>query len=302
VADLVTAVMPDEPTGADSLRHSWAHYAIDNHFENHVIEEDSTPVGHTWLRHPPWDQQPSRECRIGVEILPDRMCDQLFGEAYGQIESAAAREEAHTLYTYARETETEVLAYLESHGYSEERRSRWWELDLVGNRERLLTMYEVSKRRMVGAGIELSTLDREDDPERYRRLYRLEVDGAADVPTTVPYVPASFEAYMDEITGVGVFPDRVWIAKDGPVYVGTSMLEYPPTRGNVWTSWTTTARAARGLGIARALKLATVAQAIELDVPSVRTDNDYENAPILHINEQLGYQRIPGEIELRRSL
>jgi GNAT superfamily N-acetyltransferase len=230
------------------------------------------------------------------------MSHQIFDEAYGRIEAAAAREEARTLYTYARETEAEVLAYLSSRGYREDRRSRWWELDLIGNRERLLSMYEESKERMAAAGIELTTLDREDDPERYRRLFKLEVEGAADIPTTVPYVPSSFEAYMDDITGVGVHPDRVWIAKDGPVYVGTSMLEYPPTRGNVWTNWTTTARAARGLGIARALKLATVAQAIELGVPSVRTDNDYENAPILHLNDQLGYQRIPGEIELRRPL
>jgi hypothetical protein len=296
----VTAIMPDEPVGADSLRHSWAHYAIDEHFENHVIEEDSRRVGHTWLRHSPWDRQPGRECRVGVEVWPDLQSDRLLAAAYEQIERIAGARGARTLFTFARETEDVVLAHLATRGYREERRSRWWELDLVGKRDRLQAMNEESRRRMEAQGVVLTTLDKEDDPERFARLYRLEVDGEQDVPTTVPHVAASFEAYMDEITGVGIYPDRVWIARVGAEYVGTSMLEYPPTRGNVWTGWTTTARMARGRGIARALKLATVIQAIEFGVPKVRTDNDHENAPILHINEQLGYSRIPGEIELLR--
>jgi len=35
-------------------------------------------------------------------------------------------------------------------------------------------------------------------------------------------------------------------------------------------------------------------QAIALGVTRVRTENDGENAPILHLNEQMGYRRIPG--------
>ena len=80
-----------------------------------------------------------------------------------------------------------------------------------------------------------------------------------------------------------------------------SVLAYPPQRGNVWTAWTCTARSVRGRGLARALKLETLAQAIELGVPKVRTANDGENAPILHLNEQMGYQRLPGWLEFHRT-
>jgi len=53
----------------------------------------------------------------------------------------------------------------------------------------------------------------------------------------------------------------------------------------------------RGRGIARGVKLQTLAQAAELGVPEVRTDNDSENAPMLHINERSGYHPRPGFVE-----
>ena len=71
--------------------------------------------------------------------------------------------------------------------------------------------------------------------------------------------------------------------------MGISMLSYPPMRGVVVTDWTGTARKVRGRGVARALKCETVMQAIALGVGRVRTDNDSQNAPILHINETMGY-------------
>jgi GNAT superfamily N-acetyltransferase len=66
----------------------------------------------------------------------------------------------------------------------------------------------------------------------------------------------------------------------------------------VWTGFTCTHPDYRGRGIARAVKLQSLAQAIELGIPSVRTGNDSENAPMLHINETLGYDPLPGYISL----
>jgi RimJ/RimL family protein N-acetyltransferase len=76
-----------------------------------------------------------------------------------------------------------------------------------------------------------------------------------------------------------------------------SYLKFPPVRGTVWTGFTCTDADHRGRGVARAVKLQSLAQAVELGVPVVRTDNDAENAPMLHINESLGYVRKPGWVE-----
>jgi RimJ/RimL family protein N-acetyltransferase len=96
--------------------------------------------------------------------------------------------------------------------------------------------------------------------------------------------------------------ERWWIALDRDEPVAMSYLAYPPVRGIVWTSFTGAHRAYRGRGIARAVKLQTLAQAVQLGVAEVRTDNDSTNKPMLHINETLGYERIPGYAGFEKRL
>ena len=86
------------------------------------------------------------------------------------------------------------------------------------------------------------------------------------------------------------------------IVVGLSVLSYPPVRGIVNTSYTATARSVRGLGVARATKGETLVQAIGLGVDRVRTGNDAQNAPILHINAAMGYRPIAGAIEFMKDL
>jgi mycothiol synthase len=126
-------------------------------------------------------------------------------------------------------------------------------------------------------------------------------EAASDVPTTIPHVGEPFEQFMKWFDAPSVRLDRMWIAREGDDIVGISVLAYPPTRGNVWTDWTGTARKVRGRGVARALKVETVMQAIALGTKRVRTENDGENAPILHLNEEMGYTRIPGSVQLLKD-
>jgi hypothetical protein len=58
----------------------------------------------------------------------------------------------------------------------------------------------------------------------------------------------------------------------------------------------------RGRGIARALKCETLAQAIALGVDRVRTGNDAQNDPILHINESMGYRPITGRVDFLKDM
>lgn len=76
---------------------------------------------------------------------------------------------------------------------------------------------------------------------------------------------------MDALSGLRV--DPTWVARLGEEIAGVSRLSYPPRRGAVMTDWTGTSR-------------------------RVRTDNDFRNAPILHLNESMGYRHRSDMIQL----
>ena len=46
----------------------------------------------------------------------------------------------------------------------------------------------------------------------------------------------------------------------------------------------------------------SLAQAVELGVSEVRTGNDAENMAMLHINEMLGYELMPGFVSFAKRL
>jgi GNAT superfamily N-acetyltransferase len=163
-------------------------------------------------------------------------------------------------------------------------------------------MAEASRERMRAQGIRLLTLADDTDPDLFVKLKAMSDEADADVPTTVPWVPLELSEFLRLYESPGLHRDRCWIARDGEGIVGISQLSYPPVRGVVQTDWTGMARRARGQGIARALKCETLMQAIALGVDRVRTDNDSANAPILHINETMGYVRRPDAIQLLKPL
>lgn len=155
---------------------------------------------------------------------------------------------------------------------------------------------------MRAEGIHLLTLADDPDPAKYAKVWRLSEEASDDIPTTLARVPESLDDYLRWYRSPDMREDRFWLARTGEDIVGVSVLAYPPVRGVVGTAWTATARAIRGRGVARALKCETLAQAIALGVPRVRTGNDAANAPILHLNETMGYRPIEGSIDFLRSV
>jgi hypothetical protein len=302
VADLLTAVHPDDPEDPLLMRHWWSVVDLGSTHERYVALRDGDPVGFAAMRHTSWDRTRKRFAGLQADLLPElRTAERLAGLLHA-VERRAAEDGAHTITAWAWETDRLRIDVLRERGFREERRERFWELDLTANRERLLAMAEDSRRRMREAGIRLLTLDRDEDPARYRKLWGMSNEAGKDVPTTVPHTPWPFEKFERWLTSPGIREDRVWIARLDDAIVGVSILSYPPLRGVVVTEWTGTARSVRGRGVARALKCESVLQAISLGVPRVRTDNDGQNAPILHINATMGYERRADMIQFLKPL
>jgi mycothiol synthase len=293
-ADVGTAVRPDEPEDPEAWRHWWSTDDPAWTNERFIVLRDANPIGFARHNHWPWDQMNKRYGRIGFELLPAERTDTQLATVFDVIEERAHSSGTRIFSTYGREDDQWLARWFVDRGYREERRNKAWELDLVAQRTKIEDMAAQSREKMRAAGITIYTIDKDPDPEKFHKIHEMSEEAASDVPTTIPHVRQSFEVFARWFDSPTVRLDRMWIAREGDDIVGISVLSYPPTRGNVWTDWTGTARKVRGRGVARALKLETVMQAIGLGVKSVRTENDGENAPILHLNEQMGYGRIPG--------
>lgn len=302
-ADVQTAVRPERPQDPVMWRYWWEHPWDDSVWTRFVASAGGRPVGFCQTNRPRrWEDMPERFGRIAVELAPEaRMpirLDALMAFTEDHVTGQGARRTSQWIW----EDDAPKLAVAAARGFHEERRERFWELALAANRERLARMADASRARMREQGIRIMTLAEDTDPDRYMKLWRMSNEAEQDVPTTVPHVPAPFEGFMSSLRTPAVREDRVWIARIGDEAVGISMLGYPPVRGIVQTEWTGTARSVRGKGVARVLKCETVMQAIALGVDRVQTDNDSKNAPILHLNESMGY-RITGEmIQLLKDL
>lgn len=300
-ADLYTALRPHDPADPAQLRHWWTIEAADNVIERWVALRGGRMVGLAFQRHAPWDKMPKRFGRVSGDLLPDERTAARLDALYAHAEARSRADGTKTFTTWAWEDDPLVLDVLGARGFKEERHERFWECDLVANREKLTAMAEASRRRMRAEGIQILTLAQDTDPEKYKKLWRMSDEAEQDVPTTVPHVETAWAVFEQWMRSPGLHEDRQWIARLGDDIVGVSQLSYPPTRGHVQTDWTGTARKVRGRGVARALKCETVMQAIALGVPKVRTDNDGENAPILHLNASMGYQRLKDQIQLMKE-
>jgi len=300
-AAIYTAHDPDEPQDPDVIRHRWSVDHPEWVRERFLLESDGRPVGFAFRGHRWWDRPTGRFAFNEVRAIPEGRDPSRLNPVYERLEGANVDDGAQILGTRVREGFDWDIAVLESRGYRRDRLSKAWELDLAGNREALLDARRRSREAMRRQGIELLTEAAAADPEMLSRLHLLNEETSQDVPSTVPHEPVSFEEFAHWGASPDLHPDRSWLACDGDQVVAWSFLKYPRV-GRVWTGYTCSARSHRGRGIARAVKMETLGQAIELGVGSVRTDNDEQNGPMLHINETLGYHRVPGFVSYLKEV
>ena len=301
-ADLMTAAYPTEPEDPVMTAHRWANDRQDYTFGRFIAEVDGTPVAYLGWAHGPWEKLPERNCYVDVYLDAAHMDNELLTYLWNWLEDEVAKEGAWTLNAFAAEEETHMKEVLEQVGYDRDREDRVWDLNLETHGARLVGEAADARGQMEAQGIRLTTVSDWHDPQRFEKLHRLSDETRQDIPSSTPILPQPFEYFMVRMQAPGHSFERMWIALDGDEPVALSFLSYPPVRGHVWTAYTCCSRAYRGRGIARAVKLQTLAQAVELGVTHVRTDNDFENAPMLHINEKLGYESLPGYVGFVKRL
>ncbi len=296
-SDLMSASNAATPQDPLLTRYRWKHPRKDMKFERFIGEIDGRPAAFLSWYHGPWEKLPDRHCEVEVWLDRAHLDRALLLAMFAWIGDRAVADGAVLLLAYCGEDEPEMLDSLEELGYSRERTEKVWELDLRANGPELVEEARDALDGMVATGIELTTLEAWPDPDKMRKVYELDASTRQDIPHSLTVLVEDLEDFVQRTKAPDRRNDRTWIALDAGHPVALSYLKFPPVRGTVWTGYTCTHADYRGRGIARAVKLQSLAQAVSLGVPYVRTGNDAENAPMLHINEALGYVRRPGFVE-----
>jgi GNAT superfamily N-acetyltransferase len=301
VADLEAALRPDEPRDPVVLEHYWRNPEENTKIERFIGEIGGVRVAFAHQGHELW-KTPKRYGNVSGDLIPSHRTPARMDALFTAMEERSRADGTKTFTTWSWEDDALRVSVLTKRGYREERRQRFWELDLVAQRGKLEAMAAESRAKMREEKIRVLTIDRDTDPEKWKKVWQMTEEAILDIPTTAPITKSSFEDFMKWMRSPGLHEDRIWVARSGDAVIGVSMLSYPPKRGVVTTDWTGVARAGRGRGVARAVKYETVMQAIALGVDRIRTDNDFKNTPILHINETMGYKRRPDGVQFMRAV
>jgi len=156
---------------------------------------------------------------------------------------------------------------------------------------------QAAAARVAAQGIRIVTL-RDMESDRIQDVYRAMNEATKDMPSSEQSTDLPFglwrAAFLDSPGGGA---ERFWVALDGETVVGVAPLTLLGG-GAATNAFTGVVRSHRGRGIARALKLATIEWARANGVDYIYTGNDSDNAPMLAVNRDLGYEQLPPSIEM----
>lgn len=153
--------------------------------------------------------------------------------------------------------------------------------------------YDGFVEKVGASGIQFVTLADLPGEESEQKLYELCVETSKDNPGQYGSLPP-FAQWRNEF-----FPedasrnDWVFIAREGDTFVGVTQLYNTDTAGVIYTNYTGVRKEYRGRGIAKALKLLSIREAMKEGAHTMTTDSEETNAPMQYINRSLGY--LPGK-------
>jgi GNAT superfamily N-acetyltransferase len=193
------------------------------------------------------------------------------------------------LYSVGRHDDADTLDYLGKRGFAE-----------------VLCMQELSLEvSSADAGL-VDTPDRVElrvlGPELEHAIYEVAREVYTDVPQENGiWISEDFERWRSDELPAHAVRECCFAALAGREVVGYATL-HDAGRGVGLHAMTGVTRAWRGRGVARALKSAQIAAAQAAGLRELRTTTAFANAPMLHVNELLGYRRGVAWVHLRGPL
>ncbi len=244
------------------------------------------------------------EVRLGVR--PDHRGLRIGRALVDALEVSLRAAGGETMLVYTGELEADYNHFLWRLGFRESFRGypQWLALTNLD-----LSRFSVNWERIWAAGLEFRSLSEvRFEWDCAQKLYDLYVTLENDVPRVDEwFVPKSFEAFCDDMfDSPSSLPDGVTLAvrvhEWGMEYVGCNILYLDSSGRVLHNGLTGVRREARGLGLAQALKLKGIEFAQRGGFEGITSFNASTNEAILNLNQKLGFQPGPANLEWRKSL
>jgi GNAT superfamily N-acetyltransferase len=290
---IVNTTSPEDPASLDEIRWSDATYPGTTRL---LAERDGQVIGAATVgriyMYPP--VHPAFWGSIGVLAEARR---QGVGQRLLHAISDAARAAGKTeLQIRCVDDRPEGIDFLAHRGFSELDRAKTVHLDLLG-----LAPPTVAPP----PGIAFTTLAQR--PDLVGGVHAVALETFGDIPGGDDPMAAGelAEFRARDVDRPSIPKDAFFVAVEtgsGRVVGYASLVMLPGSTTRAYHDMTAVLRAFRGRGIARELKLATIAWALGQGLTVLETGNDEGNAAMRAVNARLGYRPLPDEVTMRGPL
>lgn len=269
------------PTPVPNIQMVLSAYAV------HMAEANGQVVGIRML-------SPSNV--VWIAIVPDH---QRKGLGTLLMNDVIAQSDSKELISRVGDTNTAGLAFCEKYDFKPYLHMVNLELDLTAWDDSALAslLHEATAH-----GIAFKTYaDFGDTPDSRQRLYTLNKALSATIPRAEPQPFADFDTYVERrLLPAPYVHDGIFLAVAGDQWIGMSQVSLHD--GYAFNEMTGVLPEYRGQGVAQTLKLLSTRFAKGKGYRVLKTFNDVSNAPMIAVNEKLGFRRGVSFYQLRRTM
>jgi GNAT superfamily N-acetyltransferase len=289
-AALRTSLRPDHPLTVADLQNQDAQFAPECFLLRVVADAAGELVGVGQVNQEPWRFHPQK-FHVGVWVHPKHQRRGVGRRLYDHVVAQVASFNPIALHAGLHEDNAAGLRFAVQRGFREEMRAWSSRLNMAAFDP---APFAGIVERVSAEGIRITTVAelQASDPECWLKLYELDRSTGADSPGPDPFTLPAYAQWEQLVRyAPNIIPEAYFVALDGNRYVGISNLARISGTSELEVGYTAVERTYRGRSIALALKIRAIEYARAHGVPAIRTDNNSTNAPMLHINTRLGFER-----------